>query len=445
MRNLAAAEDHRGTIRFVASWARFQDPPPMARLAQARAFLALAQVDRAWIRIQDLVQDPEATPDVLALAARIFLARGWSGKAREVLGRALPDAGDDAEIQSLWDQAAHPAQEPAPPSDAALKAAADPAQADALVDLAADHLARGQHLVARGVLERVRQLHPDHARAGDLLWALDGELDEEGSLAELTDRHAPLLLDLGDYVDENTESITQETLRDVGEPEDSSSHAFPSLFRGPTTDALLEDDDWTDEVTQTVRHQPGPQALDQVDTLPSEQGFDEEGDTRIVRVRGRDGTPESLHHGVDLVEGFDLQAYRREMGMSGFDPSLEEEDDELVVLTGRERPTPRADLEQADPTQSQIGREVAHLMSARPNKQVRKPPGIPEEDETGSGESAPGTPPVSMPATPPREPDATSEEPGARGPLWPWLVVLGAVGIVAVGTPVVLLMVWLLR
>ena len=58
--------------------------PTEARVIEARAFLALFQVDRAWVRLREaLAEDAEA---VGALAsAEVFVLRGWPGRAQEPL------------------------------------------------------------------------------------------------------------------------------------------------------------------------------------------------------------------------------------------------------------------------------------------------------------------------------------------------------------------------
>lgn len=444
VRNLTASGRHRELILFVERWSSYDDPPPMARLAQARALLALAQVDRAWIRVQELAHDPKAPADTLALAARIQLARGWPKRARDYLTRALTDAPDDTAIQTLWDRAAEPPTEPSPATEEQLRQVESPTVAEALIDNASSLAQRGRTVLARGILERVVQAHPEHPRAGDLLWALDLDPSSETrSLMELTDAFAPVQLMLGDFVDENTESITQETLRaELDVPDDSGSHQFPSLFRSGDRPADPEPIEATDEVTQSLSHELAPLQPIGADTLPSADGFDSDADTRIVRVRNRDGLPEGLHHAFDTpaAGGFDLAAYRREMGVDthpGFEPDLEDEDEDLVVLTGRETATPAPARAEEDPTQTQIGREVAHLMGG-PKPRTPVPAAAPIDPIASTPAPARRqderpTPEAPASAADPT-PDPTSLESPPRRPLWPWLIALAVAALAAFGT-----------
>jgi len=457
VRNLAAQGAHRALIGFVELWSTYQQPPAAARLAEARAFLALAQVDRAWIRLQELAQDPDADVRVLTTAAELFLARGWPGKARQYLNRALADAPDDAHLQALWDRAAVPDQPPPAPQESRLQQVVQPDVATELVALAERHLARGQRVVGRGVLERVLAAHPDHERAKDLLWALQGaSCTPDATLADLTERYAPIPLPLGDFIDENTESITAESALATTEPDDRGESSFPSLFRGSDAPPVDDEDEDTDEITQSLVHIGSVPLSAERPLDPGAADDDLEGDTRIVRVRSKDGVPEPIHRGEPTPQdGFDLQAFRKEMGVEGpelgadrissFGTELEDEDDELVVLTGRERGTPEPVPAPADPTRTQIGREVAHLMGGRL-------PSTPEPVQ-GRPDPAADTPAPARPGAQDREGSRgdggdSSMSPSRTGPsrrrlrrrpVWPWVVVLGLILLSTLGAMAVLL------
>ena len=450
VRNLAARGDHRALIQFVEQWSTLSPPTDEARLAEARAFLALSQVDRAWIRLQTQAQAPDASLDVLTTAAEIFLARGWPAKARQYLNRALADAPDDARLQALWDAAAQPAEEPEPPRDDLLWQAADPEVAEELVALAAEHLRRGHRVVGKSVLERVLHALPDHPRAQDLLWAMKGDpTPPTATLDQLTERYAPVMLPLGDFLDENTESITAEG--EIIDLDDRGSSSFPLLFRG-SDDEAVDPTETTDEVTRSMVHIGSVPLAEDDAAVEEEEGpsYDgEEGDPRIMRVRGRDGVPEPIHHGDPTPDsGFDLNAFREEMGMtpvrlgvdrvSAFGTSLEDEDDELVVLTGRERGTPQPVGVGPTPTTTQIGREVAHLMGGRPPETPAPPISAPDPSVVtpapvrSAGRGREGQ----VPADPVRP----TTDRSSRKPLWPWLVVLGLVAVSGLGAVAVLLL-----
>ena len=84
-------------------------------------------------------------------------------------------------------------------------------------------------------------------------------------------------------------------------------------------------------LTGTLEHVP----------LPTQDEEDDGGDTQIATVIDR-GTAGPLHRpvmGADTQppSNFDLESYRRDMGMLGYPTSdleeLEEEDEDLIVLT----------------------------------------------------------------------------------------------------------------
>ena len=79
--------DLRGIVRIVDAWESEAELDSRARLLQARAFLELAQPERAWGRVRELLaRDPDDVP-ALGLLAEVFLARGWSARARGVVDR----------------------------------------------------------------------------------------------------------------------------------------------------------------------------------------------------------------------------------------------------------------------------------------------------------------------------------------------------------------------
>lgn len=427
VRNLDADRRHRDLITYVECWAGHEEPSPEARLAEARAFLALAQVDRAWIRLQDIADAEEASRDALCLAAELHLLRGWTAKARSYVKRALAHHPDDDQVQALWDRAAADTPEPG--------TGADVDDADELVALAEQHLARGHTVTARSLLDRALSTSPDHAHARDVRWAMDGMIEADAAtLAELTDRHAPRRVQLGaDLSDENTESITAEHVSDLLDEEDErGSSSFPSLFRGAGPEELDDETESTEEVTRVPRGleaRPSDRLDPDDATLDTFEDLDDEGgDTRIVRVRGRDGLPEEpprMHRDPDSVDpDFDLDRFREEYGMSAaerqlndvFGPDLEDEDDDLVQLTGRERrePSPVPPTAVDDPTASQIGREVAHLVGGRLPRTPAPPKGrrdpiadtpAPREAASKPVEAGPTAPPDEAPAPAPKGPD----------------------------------------
>lgn len=344
---LAARGDQRNVIRLVEVWNEVGEPTRRARLAQARAFLELCMPDRAWIRLKDLVDGPEADVEALELAGRLFLKRGWPARARRPLERALAITAKDPTLERLLRQTAMPATEPE------LDGSDDPAE---ILRAAEVHLCTGSLLRGRSLLERLRREHPGGRRVDDLLWALEGDFAFEGepSLAELAERFGPDLGTLAELSEEveHTESIT---LQDVVPPQrDPVDTAFPTLFRsaedtGTTTDAFEEH-----EVTRATSLADLASLRSSVEAARRSAGIvSGEEDTQIRRVIRRDdetldltdaGEELHLHRSMPEQGSFDLAGYRRDMGVeeappppSDVEAPLEDEDDELIVLTRRER------------------------------------------------------------------------------------------------------------
>ncbi len=448
--HLERAGSARKLVAFVERWAQEQDPSDTARLAEARALLRLGLADKAWIRLRELIEVERPSLAAVEAAAELFIARGWTARARELLGRAMADHPDRQDLQNLWDRAA----EPTPPPPELDRDALGDADPERLLPVAHAHLIAGQTRTARAVLEHLHRAHPDHAGVSDLRWAVQQDHVPHGvTVAELVERWGPPPAGPARLADddESTESITQEEVRrilEVDEPPVAGA-SFPSLFRGAENDLPVED---TEEVTATAIRRRWDDSEDTMD--PDATGItevdrgrdparedpeeDEGGDTRILRVMHRDATRQDrpLHRPSPAASpDFDLQAYRAEMGMgtepgagaepgiegapmplaahleSGFGDDLEDEDDDLVVLRRPDAPgkaTPE-DLAGDDPTMSQIGREVAHLLGGS-GRMADPPAGA---QSTGTAEE----PPVPVPE---REPDTAAEPPtGSESPAAP--------------------------
>lgn len=424
VQNLAASDRHRDLVSFVERWASHAEPPSSARLAQARALMHLCQPDKAWIRLRSLTESPDASTEVLKVAAELFVARGWPDRAREVLQRALTHADDDPDLQRLWDRASAPAPELPEP---------DPDDPHALLAAAEAHLARGNTTIGRGLLERLAADNPNHPRVRDLLWSLDGHLETElVTMRELTERYAPQRVSLDDLSDEHTDSITQEGKPLLLDLDDGAGGgAFPALFRG-LDDDIEPNDEVTEEITHAQRLVQSDMGSTDPGATPTPSDFDTDGgDTKVVRVRDRTGQPEAIHTNTEPPDPeFDLATYRRDMGILSPSLALEDEDDDLIVLAhgGRKTPVPAAKPE-SDPTMTQIGREVAHLLGGKPPKPPQPPVSSPDpsvltqlpEDEV-EGDDLDLDDSVD---------DAGIEPDGGGSPL-PWLTV-GLAGILLVG------------
>lgn len=332
--HLEAQGDLRALICFVERWREVAEPTTAARLAQARALVGLGLMDRAWSRLQELLESKSTGVQAVAVTARMFLERGWTKQARHALQGALADYPDNTELQALWERAAEPPTQP--DLEAADLDSADP---KALLTAAEHHMALGSFVKARSLLERARKDAPTNKRVLDLLWALEGDFDLVGiSLAELTDRYGPDLSALADLSDDAEHTAEVDAAPRMSERELSEGNSsFAGLFRDlePRTELYQGHDDA--EITQLSSLAALDELRQSEQQPPSLGGSD---DTQILRVVHRNAPPPPAN---DKPDGgtFDLGAFRREMGMQ-YAPSAdyaeppEEEDDDLIFHTRRE-------------------------------------------------------------------------------------------------------------
>ena len=321
--NLQARGDLRSLIGLVEAWSANDEPSPVARLAQARALVQLGLVDRAWARIQGMVDAEGASAETLCLTAELFLARQWPKRARDVLNRGLKTYPDDPTLKALWDRMSEPAT--TPDLDAI-----DDEQADVSSLITAAHhlMASGSHTLARTLLDRAQKLDADHTQVADMLWALEGDFSIDDSLAELVRRHQADLSQLADIDDEpeHTESIDATQIGLPPEPEKAAG-AFPNLFRDlePRTEMLGPHD--FDSVSDEITKVTSMMDLSSMDTIQDRTFSGEH--TEIQRVI----THQTLGDEPEPELAFDLSSLESDL------TSPELEDDDVVVITRREEDT----------------------------------------------------------------------------------------------------------
>lgn len=329
--NLQDKGNHRALIGLVEAWWAVDEPSPAARLAQARAFVRLGLVDRAWARIQGLVDAEGATAEAHALTAELFLTRQWPKRARDVLNRGLASHPDDHRLKALWDRMAEPRTTPD------LEAVEDE-NADVPSLIAASHhlIASGAHTRARALLERAHRIDAENTLVADMLWALEGDFEIEGTLSELARRFGPDLSELADLDDEPEHTESTE-IGSLGDDRDKQG-SFPSLFRDlePRTEMLggHHFDEQSDEITKVTSMMD----IGGMDTL-TDQTFTGE-HTEIQRVITRKTLTEA---GVDkgkkggaAVEDVESETAFDLAGLQSDLTAPEFEDDDVVVMTRKE-------------------------------------------------------------------------------------------------------------
>lgn len=319
-------------------------------MAAARAFFDLRQMDRATLRVREVLDARPQDLDALALLVRIFLERGWKERARGPLAELAAAGSPDA--PGLAAQAA--AEFVLPETSARqVEREGSPAQ---LLALAERFCATGSFTRAAGILERIRRQDPTNPRARALLWGIAGDLSAGPPLAEVLATAVPALaLQLPELPEEpeHTESVDASTrARMLAElAEEPVDHNFPSLFK--SGDFTLADDDPMERTAisgMATRAEMQLAEQHQVDGLVSLTGGG--GDTQILLVL-RPGEDIQAHRRREesdrLRETFNLREYQASMGMApapdmGDADALEEEDESVVLLARSESPvhTPAA-------------------------------------------------------------------------------------------------------
>ena len=420
--HLEGAGNHRALVTLVETWSEQGVPTIPARLAEARALLALRMLDRAWIRLKDLVECAEPNPDAVALAAEMFLLRGWPNQAKRLLQRGLERSPHDPVLLDLDARAREP--QPALEDSSGDGDAASTAE---LVRTAEAHMARGAFVRARTLLERVRRRSPDDDHAADLLWGIAGELSTPEPLASFCARWLP---DSTVELPEEPEHTESGRLGDLRPLEQEAP--FPRLFRN------LQGPDEAPSEAPVPPIGSGTAELTSVSSMA--EGAELEGafgdktdhgdDTQIARVmhKGSAGAPHkgsagmpgehAVHVGTANVDsGFNLAAFRREMGMtspgldSDYHAGPEDEDDSVVVHTGRGDDDTAPDVSDA---QGRLARDAAHekLAASKARQAVAEDAWVapPRGAPTESTESAVLPPSHARTAPPAPEREVLSED-----------------------------------
>lgn len=348
-------ERYSDVIRLAEAWAHQNPLPREASLAQARAFLSLKLMDRAWVRLRELTDSStEATEDIepLLLTADMFLERGWPARARKVLQRAGRIDATNSALPALAKRAAAPPLRP-PPNARELERHGTPEQ---LVFLAERYLATGSMLRGKSLLERVRRLQPGNSRVEQLLWGVKGDfIAQSGRGQSLVELVAELGSDQSSEWDavENTESINFSDITAAGimppsAPETDRGDSFPLLFRRRMVIGEGEEEDA--EVTISARLASIDEMADAPEMESTDPGIaelEEDPDTRIMEfISNRNGEVE-LVPAISADDSSSTRPERRAVDLRALSDSeddaeledgsfLEDEDEDLVVMTRRE-------------------------------------------------------------------------------------------------------------
>lgn len=296
---LDARGDRRALIRIVERWIAAGSPPREVRLAQARAFLDLRLMDRAWLRLKEITDNDPSDVEALVLTARMFVERGWPVRARKLLQHALAQEPTRKDLHALLVGAHQPPLQP-PANARDIERQGRPEEQ---LELAERFLAAGSQLRAKSILERLRRGNTGKvgkvsvaARAEELLWGMAGDFDggpaDPLQLArqllpadQLNAPDAPMDLEPVENVMDDVTS-TGGGLPNVDG--DGDGESFPSLFRALPEGLDLHD--FTDSEVTSITKMAQPDELSRQDTAEAtDPGFghdddDGDGDTQVMMV-----------------------------------------------------------------------------------------------------------------------------------------------------------------
>ncbi len=364
LQHLVRTGDPVGVVRLVERWGELHPPVSReGRLAEARAWLDLRQMDRAWGRLRDATEANPEDADALVLTAEMYIERGWPARARKVLEQVQRLDPGRVNLEGLLIQAAEPPRQPPPNAKEIERHGTEEQQRE----LAERYLSTGSILRARTLLDALNRKSPGNRRVEHLLWGIRGEFVNRAQsmsslLGELFPPGAVEDWEEGGHTEsagrgrdaETAEISRMEAMR-------AARPAFPSLFRRPDQPIDLSggrpDDE--DEVTisavmasrEELLDPPSHDATDAHVDLGGLSPLEDTGDTQILKVipsntgpRVQTAVDGPIHKAKEapdpLRNTLNLRAWQKSMGVTppGGDEHTEEvsdfpeEDGDRVVM-----------------------------------------------------------------------------------------------------------------
>lgn len=370
MLRLAAAGEVRTLVGVVERWSQVAEPTQRALLAQIEGFLDLCMMDRAWTRLQSLRDVDALRRERTLLTARMFIDRGWPRRARRLVDEALALWPEDADLLALSAGADAPPRR-APVADPDL----DAPYAD-LLGVAETWLATGAFLKAHRLLEQLQRRHPGEKRPSELLWALKGDYDLQGTTL------AAIAASWAGSDEAEAESRPGAVLSAPSPVSSPSTGSFPDLFgsnadegRGDSAHGYPVRDEETAEITQATRMSDLAGAA----SLRAAGGDDRDEDTQVLRI---------VNHGTDgatftPVAAGSPRGDRGPATSPGIREELEGEDEAVIQLTRTHDHQPPVEMKRA-PTLPDPGppRRVPTHLADLPEVQ-------PEAEVVGQAEALP--------------------------------------------------------
>jgi len=430
---LEARGDRRALIRIVERWIASGSPPRSVRLAEARAFLDLRLMDRAWLRLKELTEEDSSDIEAHVLTARMFIERGWPVRARRLLQRALEREPTRKDLHALLVSAHQPPLQP--PANA--REIERHGSSEEQLALAERFLSAGSQLRAKSILERLRRGKGGvTARAEELLWGMGGDfgggpvdplvLARQLLPADQLDApDAPMDLEPVENVMDDVTSTGSSLPRVDGDQAEAEGESFPSLFRALPDGLDIHDFNDDSDVT-SITKMAKPDDLSRMDTaevtdpnLRGEDDDDDDGDTQVMMVipQSRSFREQIEHERAQLEAAAGETRNLREAGATGgavqfdaplgevelddsemefgddlplgrlhdgdldmdMDDLLEDEDEDLIVMTRKEPGAdtslpPDVGLQSSDIAISQLPMEVVELNPPPRNPEAPEPP-----------------------------------------------------------------------
>ena len=206
VRHLTHIQDYQLVIQLVDHWHTIGQPTPIAHLAAIRALMQLCQMDRAWARLREILEEHPKWLDAQLTAAELFLQRGWPKQARKPLEQALQLQPEHPRIFEIQKNMRTETKE-------TTSLEGDPTAED-LIAHAKFLLSTGSSLKGRALLNQIRKTDPNNPIVSQLLWAIRGDY-------ALNDRSL-----WGHYAEQDHPF---ENLSDFGEaPEQTESTSLPA-------------------------------------------------------------------------------------------------------------------------------------------------------------------------------------------------------------------------
>lgn len=359
----ALSLERKGNLRLlvcvVEAWDEIGEPTRPALLAQIRALLELRVVDRAWARLQALLDESETADggEAYRLAGGLLVDRGQHKEARALLTRARQRYPDDLVLRELLGRT----HDPGTVLDVTDPLEDDP---DGQTKVAERLLVEGAPLKARRILDRVRRANPDHTRASDLLWALDGDFRLRGvTLGDLVRVHAALPTVTADDEPEHTESAGRRAL--PLDPDTDTGRAFAGLFKN--LDAETDAEGTTAPPGEPeVTHARAMEFVEELTDAGDDVTSAGREDTQIMHVVRADGALPDASTADTLVDRpYDL---RDPVRPGTLDVDGETEDENVVVRR------------KIDPVDTEIESHTQGRIRLDPSRE-RVQPGVATSDE----------------------------------------------------------------